>query len=167
MIKTKILVLLLLILIAVCIAIVVERTTHPLYKFIDTVVHNNRHHYLTCDKLPNVSEVGRVVEEHKDVVEQIVKTVGERVHGSVVTPVWEVNEAGDAGSVRDGARSYSIEFSWGESFSWGPSDSPYPGCPNTGRGDIEISTTYVRDREVVEKIIGDTFFGIPYRMPNL
>lgn len=150
-----------LMLIAVCItAVSIEYRTHLLSKFIDNVAYDNKNHYLMCDQLPSAEEVGRVVREHKDAVEHIIKEVRKRIDGSVITPVWGVNETGEEGNVQDGKN--LIRFSWGEPY------DPYPGCLGTGKGDIEISYGAHQSRVIIEKIIGgDTFFGIPYRLRNI
>ena len=143
----------------------IERRMHLLSRFINAIVYDNKSHYLTCEQLPDAKEVGRVVKEHKDVVERIIKEVDKRIRGSDVTPVWEVTDTGDGGRVYDDdntTHGYYVEFSWGE---------PYEAsleCLNTGKGDIEISYPSHKDRVIIEKIIGaDTFFGIPYRLRNI
>lgn len=137
---------------SVVLAAVSERKTHYFRRLLDNIIADNKNHYLSCDQLPNVEQVDKVVREHKDVVEQIIKKVGQRYHDSEVTPLWRYN------TVTDGEDSY-ISFSWGES---------YPNCENTSKGDIEIMYSARRDRILIEKIINsDTFFGIPYNLTNV
>lgn len=136
----------------VAVSVISERKTHFVSKFLDNVIADNKNHYLSCDQLPTVEQVNKVVREHKDIVERIVKEVGKRYRNTEVTPVWRDN------TVTDG-ESFYISFSWGES---------YPECQNTGKGDIEIMYPAHQDRVIIEKIInGDTFFGIPYRLRNV
>ncbi len=166
--KIKVFLLILLVLIAVgVIAIIVERKAHPLSKLVENVIYDNKNHYLTCDQLPNLEEVGRVVREHKDVVERIITEVVKNIRDSDVTLVWGISDTGKQGDVQD--EENFIRFSWGEPYNLYPLNLyPDSGCLGTGKGDIEISYGAHRSRVIIEKIIGeDTFFGIPYRLRNI
>lgn len=151
--KKKIFTTILFVLVMLSVVVVIsERKTHFISKFVDNVIMDNKNHYLSCDQLPSIEQVDKVVKEHKDVVEQIIKDVGKRYHDSEVTPIWKEN------TVTDG-ESFYVSFSWGES---------YPDCQNTGKGDIEIMYSVHQDRIIIEKIINEyRFFGIPYRLRNI
>lgn len=151
--KKKVFIATLLILVAFSVvAVISERKTHFVSKFADSVIMDNKNHYLSCDQLPSVEQVDKVVKEHKDVVEKVIKDVGKRYRDSEATPVWKEN------TVSDG-ESFYVSFSWGES---------YPNCQNTGKGDVEIMYPAHQDRIIIEKIInGSTFFGIPYKLRNI
>jgi hypothetical protein len=49
----------------------VEGTTKVIRRWVDDVVYDNRNHYLSCEQLPTLSQVERVIEEHQDVIRQI------------------------------------------------------------------------------------------------
>lgn len=50
---------------------IIELQTKVLQKTYDEVVLDNRNHYLSCEELPTVAEVRRVLETHQDVIEKI------------------------------------------------------------------------------------------------
>lgn len=129
--------------------------THQLeaIKLYESVVLDNERHHLSCDQLPTIEEVDRVVREHKDVVDQIVKEVGKHYRDDDFTPVWNSEQ----GMVSDGADRGYVMFTWGETMD----------CLNTNRGDIHIFYLSHKDRVIIKRLIGgDTFFGIPYRLTN-
>lgn len=141
------------------VAVVIDSKTHYFSKLLDNIIADSKNHYLSCGELPTVEEVDRVVKEHKDTVEQIIKVARQRMDKSEVTPVWNYGSV-NGGSATDGETSY-ISFTWGESFY-------NPNCENTGKGDIEILYPVHQDRVLIEKIIsGSTFFGIPYKLRNV
>ncbi len=82
----------------IAIAIISEQKTHLVSKVLDNMIADNKNHYLSCDQLPGVQQVDKVVREHKDVVEQIVKEVGKRYRDTEVTPVWRDSTVTDGES---------------------------------------------------------------------
>lgn len=48
-----------------------ESQTKFIRRFYDNVIMDNKNHYLQCDKLPAIADVTNVVEEHKNIIEQI------------------------------------------------------------------------------------------------
>ena len=50
---------------------IVEWQFHVLQRGYDHFMMDNRNHYLSCEELPTKIEVERVMEQHKDVVQQI------------------------------------------------------------------------------------------------
>jgi hypothetical protein len=38
---------------------------------LDDVLYDNRFHYISCEKLPSITEVEKVIAEHQDVIKQI------------------------------------------------------------------------------------------------
>ena len=38
---------------------------------LDDVLYDNRFHYISCEKLPSIAEVEKVIVEHQDVIRQI------------------------------------------------------------------------------------------------
>lgn len=119
-------------------------------KFYDDLILDNRYHYLSCDELPSLIEVDRVVLEHREIVEKIVREIGRANQGRDVVPLVEQRQ------VRDGDL-FTVIFYWGES----------ERCPGTGRGEINIRYPSHRNRVQIEQIIHDkTFFGIPYNLIN-
>ncbi len=150
--KTVVIVLLIAAALAAIALLRLEFGTHAIARWYDRWILGGRNHYLTCPQLPSLAEVDRVVQAHRDDVEQIITRVGQKYRNAEVVPLWKGR------SVTDGERSY-VTFSWGE---------PFPACQNTGRGDIEIDYPARKDRVMIEQIIGsDTFFGIPYRLKNI
>ena len=51
--------------------VVVEQRTNFIRKLYDEVVLDNKNHYLTCEQLPEASEVERVVENHQEIILEI------------------------------------------------------------------------------------------------
>lgn len=131
---------------------IIESRTHSFGKLWDKYILDNRNHYLSCEKLPDVKYINWEVEQNRDVLEDIIIEVGKNYNEEEVTPYWIDN------SVQD-AEGFNISISWGELS---------PRCENTGKGDILFTYISSRDREVIEKYIhDDTFLGIPYRMRNV
>lgn len=64
---------LLIVVVVVVGSIGVEYTTHFFTKTVSSVVYDNRKHGVSCEGLPPLSEVERIVEEHQDVIEEIRK----------------------------------------------------------------------------------------------
>jgi len=70
--KVLLLVTALFLVLVVCVGILfIETKTKTVRRLIDDVIYDNRNHYLSCEQLPPVSEVERVVQEHQDVIQQI------------------------------------------------------------------------------------------------
>ena len=113
---------------------------------------DNRNHYLSCNELPKVEYINQVVNQNREVIENIIIEVGKHYSREEVIPFWRDD------SVQDGENS-NVSISWGEMI---------PDCENTGKGDILFTYLSSRDREIIEKLInGDTFKGIPYRLRNV
>jgi hypothetical protein len=51
--------------------ITIERKTHFFQKTISDLIYDNRGHYLSCEKLPALSEVEQIVEEHQSLIQEI------------------------------------------------------------------------------------------------
>jgi len=51
--------------------LLIESQTKIIRRWIDNVVYDNQNHYLACEQLPSISEVEKVLEEHRDMVDQI------------------------------------------------------------------------------------------------
>lgn len=119
--KTGLILLAVMILIAVLVW--VESATHPIGKWINSTVYDNRVLYTSCEKLPALSKVEQTIEEHKDLIQQI-----EAIHPGFI-------------------RIY-IDSS----------------CP--GKGSLVIEYATHDDRLRIEELIGDTFWGIPWKGIN-
>ena len=52
-------------------AAIIELQFHSLQSAYDEIIMDNRSHYLSCEDLPSRTEVERIVEDHKDVIQQI------------------------------------------------------------------------------------------------
>jgi hypothetical protein len=58
--------------VALCLgALLLESQTRIIRRAIDDVVFDNWNHYLPCDKLPEVSRVREVVEEHQETIRRV------------------------------------------------------------------------------------------------
>lgn len=56
---------------ALAILLVLEFQTRMIrHTFVD-VIYDNRFHYISCEKLPPITEVDKVVNEHQDVIRKI------------------------------------------------------------------------------------------------
>lgn len=53
------------------IATLIETRFHVLQRGYDNLILDNRNHYLPCDDLPAKADVEIVVEQHRDVIQQI------------------------------------------------------------------------------------------------
>ena len=51
--------------------VTLEQRTHFLRAMVDLTLYDNRQHYLSCNQLPAIEEVQRVMADHRDVLEQI------------------------------------------------------------------------------------------------
>jgi len=51
--------------------LLIESQTKIIRRWIDDVIYDNQNHYLACEQLPSISEVEKVLEEHRDMVDQI------------------------------------------------------------------------------------------------
>lgn len=102
----------------------VEYKTCFFKKMIVGFVYDNRVHCVSCKKLPTLSEVEQIVEEHRDLIEEIEKVNPGLIFVSISSP-----------------------------------------CP--GKGAIVIEYASHRDRIRIEELIGETFFGVPWRGINI
>ena len=154
--KKKILIISLLVTVILIVgAIISEPRTHIIDRFFDNIA-DNRSHYLSCDQLPTIEEVNKTLQAHKDVLEKIIKEVGSRYRDGEIKVTWEFNDNGGIALEGDKNGSYFGVY-WGE---------PYPNCQNTVKSDILFDYLSHSDREIIEKTLGTTFFGIPYRGEN-
>lgn len=154
--KKKLFIAIILVLVALSAVVVIsERKTHFVTKFFDSVIADNINHYLSCDQLPTVEEVTKAVQAHKDVMEKIVKEIGSRYRDGDIKVTWEIKDSSGMALEGDKDGSYFGVY-WGEA----------PSCQNTGKGDILFDYLSHSDREIIEKILGTNFFGIPYRGEN-
>ena len=48
-----------------------EFQVKTLRRTLDDVLYDNRFHYISCEKLPSIAKVEKVIAEHQDVVRQI------------------------------------------------------------------------------------------------
>lgn len=55
------------------VAIIVEAQFKVMQRAYDNYVLDNRNHYLACQDLPAKAEVEKIVEEHQDVIQQILE----------------------------------------------------------------------------------------------
>lgn len=117
---------------------------------------DNREHYISCQGLPTVAEVEKVVSEHRPELEQLVKKISKEYADVDVAPqvVWETERSELTDRFPDGRSSFNI--TWGEQE-----------CKGNSRGDIKVWYMKHKDREVIEKTWGNTFYGIPYRGQNI
>jgi pantothenate synthetase len=49
----------------------IELRLHPLQRFYDELVLDNRNHYLSCQQLPTKYEVERILEKHNETIKQV------------------------------------------------------------------------------------------------
>lgn len=130
----------------------VEIRTQYTRRLWDKYILDNRNHNLSCDELPKVEDINQVVNQNREVIENIIIEMGKNYSSEEVIPFWENN------SVQDG-ENFNVSISWGEMS---------PGCENSGKGDILFTYPSSKDREIIEKHINeDTFLGIPYRLKNV
>lgn len=101
----------------------IEADTHFIQEIIAGVVYDNRINNLGCEELPPLSDVERIMEEHKEVIQQI--------------------EAIDPGFII-----VYIDSS----------------CP--GKGSLVIEYPSHADRLRIQELIGNTFFGVPWKGIN-
>ncbi len=60
------------IIILVCLGLLVlETQTRIFRRAFDNYIMDNKNHYLSCEQLPTVVEVNRVIQEHRNMVEAI------------------------------------------------------------------------------------------------
>lgn len=104
--------------------VIVELTTHVIGKWVNSTVYDNRVHYVSCEKLPALSEVENLMAEHQDVIRQI-----EDIHPGVIRV--------------------------------------YVSTPCPGKGSLVIEYASHEDRMQIEALIGDTFFGVPWKGINI
>lgn len=76
---TKKRILLLLLFVLLVGGIFAELKTNQIRKWLDDFLYDSRNHYLPCAKLPTVSEVKRVVEQHQETIQEI-----EQIHPDFV-----------------------------------------------------------------------------------
>lgn len=104
----------------------VEHTTHFFSKTAASIVYDSRKHGVSCERLPPLSDVERIVEEHQEVIEEIRNINPGFIRVEIASP---------------------------------------SGCPE--KGEIYIEYASHRDRVRIEELIGETFFGVPWRGINI
>lgn len=116
--------LLLVVILIILVAFVwIEAETHFIQELISSAVYDNKMDYISCEELPPLSEVQRIMEDQKGVIQQI--------------------ESIDPGLIL-----VYIDSS----------------CP--GKGSLVIEYPSHADRLQIEELIGNTFFGIPWKGIN-
>ena len=134
----------------------IEKNTHLIRKMYDNTVLDNVNHYLSCDQLPTRDEAKKVVQDHRDIIEKIIKETGQPYQeGEEVRVNWD--EENMSATDGDPDRGYSVYISWGYAMN----------CENTDKAELSITYGGHRQRMIIQQIIdGPTFFGIPYRLMN-
>jgi len=56
---------------AVTILLFLEFQAKIIRQTLDDVLYDNRFHYISCEKLPSIAEVEKMIAEHQDVIRQI------------------------------------------------------------------------------------------------
>ena len=103
--------------------ILAETTKHFLGRWIASTIYDNRAIFLSCDELPDLSDVKSVMEQHNQVIEEIKNIDPENIE-------------------------ITIDNS----------------CP--GKGSLIIYYPSHNDRTQIEELLGDSFFGIPWKGIN-
>lgn len=136
--------------------VVIVASARPLGRLYTDKILDNREHYIACNNLPTIAEVEKVMFAHKTELELLVKTISKDYVDVGVTPqvAWEATPPELTDKFSDGRSSFSI--TWGEQE-----------CRGTGRGDIKAWYMKHKDRELIEKTWGNTFYGVPYRGQNI
>lgn len=135
----------------------VKNSNHAFIRWYDSAILDNVNHYLSCDELPTQQEVDAVIKEHREVVEEIIKSIGDlRDEKGNVRVYWDEEHR----RITDGnpTSGISVLLSWGSA----------RGCGGTNRAEILITYNSHSQRVIIEKIISaPTFFGVPYRLMNI
>ena len=68
---------------------IIELRSRVLRRFIDDKIYDNKNHYISCDKLPSLSEVEKTYSSNIDVIRQIEEVnpglVGAEIQSHVMT----------------------------------------------------------------------------------
>ena len=56
---------------AVALLLFLEHQARIIRQTLDDVLYDNRFHYISCEKLPSIAEVEKVIAEHQKVIRQI------------------------------------------------------------------------------------------------
>lgn len=120
----------------------------------NSLVMDNRQHDVSCENLPNIDEVEKTVLAHKDTVDELISEVAKRYGDEEIVPFWDKAR----NSVRDRDQGFVVELNWGQNTKE---------CKDPTKGDILVIYMSHRDREIIEEILGPTFFGIPYQGMNV
>jgi hypothetical protein len=56
---------------ALAVLLFLEFQTKIIRRTFDNVIYDNRFHYISCEKLPPIAQVDKVVNEHQDLIRQI------------------------------------------------------------------------------------------------
>lgn len=120
---------------------------------ISTNFYGNREHYVNCNKLPSISEASKILIDHKKEAIEIVSIGSDTVsiNGSNLN-VIEANKNPQ-------------DVYTGSNVSFRLSEVNEGDCRN--KAQLEMTAGGTKDYEKIRQIIGDTFFGIPYRITNI
>ncbi len=133
-----------------------QRNKQSLLHIYDSVVLDNVNHYLSCDQLPSKEEANRIIVQHREVVEKIIKDVS-LYHQPTKEPqvIWDEKDRVVYNG--DPMKGYSISVGWGNALE----------CDGIDRAELFIPYGTHADRIIIQHIINSsTFFGIPYRLRN-
>lgn len=111
---------------------------------------------LSCSALPTAQKAQEISLNHKEALEEAVKKAGAVYSEEKVEVRWVIKENyGYIEGFKEGSEGSFISIGWGEREE----------CEGKGRdgADILIVHNTQKEREVIEKLFGETFFGIPYR----
>jgi hypothetical protein len=103
--------------------ILAETTKHFFGRWIASTIYDNRAIFLSCDELPDLSDVKSEMEQHNQVIQEIKNIDPENIE-------------------------ITIDNS----------------CP--GKGSLIIYYPSHNDRTQIEELLGDSFFGIPWKGIN-
>ena len=101
----------------------IEADAHLIGRWVASTIYDNRAIFISCDELPDLSDVKSVMAQHNQVIQEIKNIDPENI---VIT----------------------IDNS----------------CP--GKGSLVIYYPSHNDRTQIEKLLGDSFFGIPWKGIN-
>lgn len=154
--KSKTILLLVITLLVILFVFFIEKNTHVIRKMYDNVVLDNVNHYLSCDQLPTRDETKKVVQDHRDVIERIIKEIGQPYQeGGEVRVNWD--EENMSATDGDSDRGFSVYVGWGHAM----------GCEDSNKAELFISYGGHAQRMIIQRIINSpNFFGIPYRLMN-
>ncbi len=101
----------------------IEFDTHLIGRWVASTIYDNRANFLSCDELPDLSDVKSLMEQHNQLIQEIKNIDPENIE-------------------------ITIDNS----------------CPGKGRLVIYYPSHNVRTQ--IEELLGDSFFGIPWKGIN-